>query len=154
MPSHKIHMAIAQIINQELMLDNDKIILGSVLPDLELTHNHGLSHFQYVDEYPYNLANAYEFIKKYNLYDDISIGYIIHLLTDKYYNDIFYYEFYDFLDNKPYQLKEKYSFIKNIKKYKHALFESYDLYLVKKGLVKKIENRNIIYNILFRLLTK
>ena len=38
-------------------------MLGSVLPDLTITKDHGLSHFQYKDEYPYNLANADEFIK-------------------------------------------------------------------------------------------
>lgn len=55
--------------------------------------------------------------------DDISTGYIIHLLTDRYYND-----FYDFKDNKPYKLKEECSYIDNIKKFKHDLFESYDIY--------------------------
>lgn len=44
-------------------------------------------------------------MKKYpNMKDDISIGYIIHLLTDRYYNDIYYHtniegiEHQEFLD--------------------------------------------------------
>ena len=91
MPSHKIHIKIAQDLNKELKLNNDLIMLGSVLPDLTITKDHGLSHFQYIDEYPYNLANADEFIKKYpNMKDDVSIGYIIHLLTDRFYNDWYY----------------------------------------------------------------
>ena len=91
MPSHKIHLSIARAVNKKLKLDNDSIMLGSLLPDLTIEHNHGLSHFQYEDVYPKNLANADEFIKKYpDKKDDISIGYIIHLLTDKFYNDTYY----------------------------------------------------------------
>lgn len=45
MPSHKIHLSIAQEVNKKLKLDNDSIMLGSVLPDLTIEHNHGLSHF-------------------------------------------------------------------------------------------------------------
>lgn len=119
MPSHKIHIKIAQDVNKVLNRDNDSIILGSVLPDLTLTKNHGLSHFQYVDEYPYNLANADEFIKKYpNMKDDISIGYITHLLTDRFYNDWYY---------KNYKLKG----INTTKEFKHNLFASYDNYILK-----------------------
>lgn len=49
MPSHKIHLSIAQEINKKLKLDNDSIMLGSVLPDLTIEHDHGLSHFQFED---------------------------------------------------------------------------------------------------------
>lgn len=51
MPSHKIHLGIAQEVNKKLKLDSDSIKLGSVLPDLTIKHNHGLSHFQYEDVY-------------------------------------------------------------------------------------------------------
>ncbi len=63
MPSHKIHLSIAQEVNKKLKLDNDSIMLGSVLLDLTIEHNHGLSHFQFEDIYPKNLANVDEFIK-------------------------------------------------------------------------------------------
>ncbi len=62
MPSHKIHIKIAQDINKKLKLNNNAIMLGCVLPDLTVTKNHGLSHFQFEDKYPYNLANPYEFV--------------------------------------------------------------------------------------------
>ena len=65
MPSHKIHLGIAQEVNKQLKLDSDLIKLGSVLPDLTKEHDHGLSHFQFEDAYPKNLASADEFIKKY-----------------------------------------------------------------------------------------
>ena len=130
MPSHKIHMAIAQIVNKELKLNNDKITLGSVLPDLTIMKNHGLSHFQYIDEYPYNLASADEFVKKYNMFEDIPFD--SDFMGD------------DFEDNKPYKLKEEYSYIDNIKKFKHDLFESYDIYLLKNVLIEKINDISII----------
>jgi hypothetical protein len=50
MPSHKIHIKIVQDLNKVLKLDNDSIMLGSVLPDLTITKDHGLSHFQYIDD--------------------------------------------------------------------------------------------------------
>lgn len=135
MSSHKIHIKIAQDINEKLKLDNDSIMLGSVLPDLTTTKNHGLSHFQYKDEYPYNLANADEFIKKYpNMNDDISIGYIIHLLTDRFYNDWYYRNF-------------KLKGINKTKEFKHSLFESYDNYILKHFKLNKFNDIEIINKI-------
>lgn len=134
MPSHKIHLSIAQELNKKLKLDNASVMLGSVLPDLTVEHNHGLSHFQFEDVYPKNLANADEFIKKYpNMKDDISIGYIIHLLTDKYYNDIYYHTNVKGIEHNKY--------------FKHDLFDSYDKYLLKHGNINKIDNKQIINNI-------
>lgn len=134
MPSHKIHLCIAKEINKKLKLNNDAIMLGSVLPDLTIEHDHGLSHFQFEDVYPKNLANADEFIKKYpTMKDDISIGYIIHLLTDKYYNDIYYHTNIEGIEHNKY--------------FKHNLFDSYDKYLLKHGIVDKINNKGIINNI-------
>lgn len=134
MPSHKIHLSIAQEVNKELKLNNDSIMLGSVLPDLTIERNHGLSHFQFEDIYPKNLANADEFIKKYpDMKDDISIGYIIHLLTDKYYNDTYYHA--------------NIVGIEHNKNFKHNLFDSYDMYLLKHKKVNKFEKIDIINEI-------
>ena len=134
MPSHKIHLSIAQEVNKKLKLDNDSIMLGSVLPDLTIEHNHGLSHFQFGTAYPKTLANADEFIKKYpSMNDDISIGYIIHLLTDRYYNDVYYHT--DIVG------------IEQNKKFKHNLFDSYDSYLLKHKKVNKFTNIDIINQI-------
>lgn len=100
-----------------------------------ITKDHWLSHFQYKDEYPYNLANANDFIKKYpNMKDDISIGYIIHLLTDRFYNDWYY---------KNYKLKG----INTTKEFKHNLFESYDNYILKHFKLNKFNDVNVINKI-------
>lgn len=134
MPSHKIHLSIAQEVNKKLKLDNDSVMIGSVLPDLTVEHNHELSHFQFKDVYPQNLANADKFIKKYpNIKDDISIGYIIHLLTDKYYNDIYYHTNIDTIEHN--------------KEFKHNLFDSYDKYLLKHGNIDIINNKMVIDDI-------
>lgn len=131
MPSHKIHLGIAQEVNKQLKLDSDLIKLGSVLPDLTKEHDHGLSHFQFEDVYPKNLASADEFIKKYpNMKDDVSIGYIIHLLTDRFYNDFYYNTDLEWLEHN--------------KEFKHNLFGSYDDYLLKHNKIQKISNLNII----------
>lgn len=67
---------------------------------------------------PKNLANADEFTRvNPSKKDDISIGYIIHLLTDKYYNNYYY--------------NTKLNWIKHDKEFKHKLFESYDLFFIK-----------------------
>lgn len=110
-------------------------MICSVLPDLTITKDRWLSHFQYKDEYPYNLVNADEFIKKYlNMKDDVSIGYIIHLLTDRFYNDWYY---------KSYKLKR----INTTKEFKHNLFDSYDKYILKHFKLDKFRDFNIIEKI-------
>lgn len=134
MPSHKIHLGIAQGVNKKLNLDNDSIMLGSILPDITREQNHGLSHFQYDYIYPKNLANPDEFMKKYpNMKDDISIGYIIHLLTDRYYNDVYYHTNIEGIEHN--------------RNFKHNLFASYDTYLLKHKKIEKFKNINVINNL-------
>ena len=101
MPSHKIHVAIAQEINKELGLNSDEISLGSVLPDLVNTHSHSAPHFQTRMVYPDNLANPDQFVKEYGVKDAISMGYLLHLITDKFYNQKYLEKFFVFEDGKP-----------------------------------------------------
>ena len=129
MPSHKIHIKLVIDINKKLNRNIDSLILGSVLPDLT-TNGHLLSHFQEDNNLPNNFANAYKFIKKYNLFDDISLGYIIHLLADKYYNNWYYNE---------YQIDELSKFREN----KHKFFDSYDKYILKHFKLNKIDINTI-----------
>ena len=133
MPSHKIHVAIAQEINKELKLNNDEISLGSVLPDLALINSHSIPHFQINKEYPNNLANPDEFIKRFGKnIDAIFIGYLIHLITDRFYNQKYLEKFFIFDDNKPFKLV---SYIKPEKRrgIKKHDFHEYDKYLVDLG---------------------
>lgn len=152
MPSHKIHIAIAQQVNKRLKLNNDEISLGSVLPDLVNVENHGISHFQYVDKYPQNLANPDEFIRLYNKYinNTISIGYLIHLLTDRFYNEQYYKKFYLFDNNVPTKLffDNKIITDKKIgKEMKNHDFEEYDKYLISHNMIIPFKDKKVISKI-------
>ena len=91
MPSHKIHLAVAKKVNDILKFDLDLVMLGSVLPDLT-ENNHMLNHFQNGKEGIDGTANPDLFIKKYkdNLENPIITGYLIHILTDKFYNEFMF----------------------------------------------------------------
>ena len=152
MPSHKIHIAIAQQVNKRLKLNNDEISLGSVLPDLVNVENHGISHFQYIDKYPQNLANPDEFIKLYKEYinNTISIGYLIHLLTDRFYNEKYYRKFYLFDNNVPTKLflNNKIITDKKIgKEMKNHDFEEYDKYLISHNMIIPFKDKKVISKI-------
>ena len=132
MPNHRIHIKLAQDVNKYLKLDNDSLMLGSVLPDLSVKKEHELSHFQYMDNRPNNFSNAKKFVKSnHNTKDDISIGYAIHLLTDKYYNN-WYYNIYS-----------KKCGIGN-REDKQNLFFTYDEYILKHYKLNKFYDLNII----------
>lgn len=152
MPSHKIHIAIAQSVNKKLNLDNDEISIGSILPDVALVEHHGISHFQYINEYPHNLANPDEFIKIYKeqLDSAISIGYLIHLLTDRFYTEKYYRKFYIFENNKPIKLllnNEEITDNKLRKYIKQHDFHEYDKYLINQNIIILFKNKKVIEKI-------
>ena len=97
MPSWPIHLALANKLNKKLNL-GDEFILGNVLPDVlgkNMINNHSqtidksISHFRYKNR---KLIDVDSFIDKYKNYFDnpIVLGYLSHLITDKYFNDYFY----------------------------------------------------------------
>ena len=149
MPSHMIHIKIACDINKKLKLDNDALMLGSVLPDLTNNRRHILSHFQKINDEYYRLANYYQFIKEYKdtLNNPISVGYLIHLLTDRYYSYRFYQKYFDFKDRRPDKLKKEYEHIANLKHFKRQIYMPYDKYLLSHGYIEKFSNENIINQI-------
>ncbi len=90
MPSWPIHIALANKLNKRLKL-NDDFILGNVLPDIldgyifkpsNITDKN-LSHYRVNKRINYDL-----FLKenKDKLSNPIVLGYLVHLLTDKFYN--------------------------------------------------------------------
>lgn len=86
MPSHKIHIKIAQDINENLKLDKNLFMIGSVLPDLyENIYNHSLSHFK-TNSKNHQFYNKELFISKYDINNPVILGYLVHLLTDEFYN--------------------------------------------------------------------
>ncbi len=86
MASALIHLAIAQIVEEKLTIDNKKdFYLGAIAPDIssQLGTDHEESHFQI--NTPDNLPNINLFIKRYPLfqYNSFDLGYFTHLYTDK-----------------------------------------------------------------------
>ena len=135
MPSHKIHLAIAKKVNDKINTDLDSLMLGSVLPDLSIGKDHTKSHYQNGKLGVEGTANHDLFIKKYKdkLNNPVMLGYILHLLTDKFYNDFYYNTAFDWIEHN--------------KNFKHNLFGSYDKYLLKHGYINKIKNKQIINSI-------
>ena len=101
MPTHKIHLAIAKKVSENLNIDIDSLMLGSVLPDICNEKNHQLSHFQFGEKDLEGLANPDRFIEKYNdkMENPVMLGYLVHILTDRFYNEYIFRNFYIYDEN-------------------------------------------------------
>ena len=100
MASAVIHMVIANEINKVLKKDNDKILIGSIAPDIakQIGENKVKSHF--LDENN-DIPNIDRFLTKYknNINDDFVLGYFIHLYTDYLWFKYFIPEVYNDANN-------------------------------------------------------
>lgn len=95
MASAIMHLCIAKEVNKYLQMDERYLLLGSIAPDLskELGETKEISHFlDHSNED--DLPNIDRFLKKYRqeLKNPFTMGYFIHLLTDKYW-------FRDYINN-------------------------------------------------------
>ena len=99
MASAVIHMAVASEINKVLKRDYDKLIIGSIAPDISkiVGEDKLRSHFLVTLENDNNIPNIDVFLSSYKeyLYDDFVMGYFIHLYTDYLWFKYFIPEFYD-----------------------------------------------------------
>lgn len=148
MPSHKTHLSIAIEVNKYLNFDNDLIMLGSVLPDLSINHKHRLSHCRNDENGIKGLANPKIFLDKYkeNINNPIIMGYLIHLLTDKFFNKYIYERYYLYdSNNNTIGIKinkvSRYMDKDTIKDMKHYDFKLYDKYLLYKKNILKFKNK-------------
>ena len=84
MASSIIHMAVASEINKVLKHDNDKILIGSIAPDLSKYVNISKETSHFISDNTDNIPNIDSFLIKYRdkLSDDFVLGYFIHLYTD------------------------------------------------------------------------
>ena len=151
MPTHKMHMAIANRINEKLKLDSDMVMIGSVLPDLTIDKRHRISHFKNGEEGIEGTANPYKFLLKYKntLKNPVMVGYLIHLLTDRYFNSYVFQNYYIYDENThligiKFHDEEVLMPIEKIRYEKHRDFYVYDKSLVEHGLVKKFKSYNCI----------
>lgn len=154
MPTHKMHMAIANQINKTLKLDNDMVMIGSVLPDLTKDKRHRQSHFKNGKEGVEGTANPYKFLLKYKqeLKNPVMVGYLIHLLTDRYFNSYVFQNYYIYDENThligiKFHNEEAKLPIEKIRYEKHRDFYVYDKYLIENGKVDKFKNTTCIKNI-------
>lgn len=144
MPTHKMHMAIANRVNETLKLDNDSVMLGSILPDITIDKLHRQSHFRNGEEGIEGVANPYKFLLKYKkeLDNPVMMGYLIHLLTDRYFNSYVFQNYYIY-DEHTHLIGIKFKDekvmlpIEKIRYEKHRDFYVYDKYLIENNRVKK-----------------
>ncbi len=153
MPTPKIHLAIAKKINERLNLDSDSFILGSVLPDLCKT-DHKVAHFQVGEKDLEGLSNPDTFVAKYKdkLNNPLMVGYLVHLLSDRYYNEYTFKHFYIYDENDNsigIYLKGKKKMLdsKMAKLIKHNDLFIYDAWLLNHKYVPRFNNTDCINNI-------
>lgn len=157
MPSWNIHLSIANDINKKLKLDKNSFYLGNTLPDVDYnmsitrkdTHYYNLKCIKCPVEI---LPNIKDFLKKYKnkLNNPIIMGMYVHLLTDFYYNNQIFSNYW-VQDNNGNILGAKLlsgKIVDDKKKYKHYDLELYGKYLfkTKKFTMPKYDN-NIKLNI-------
>lgn len=154
MPSHKIHLAIAKKVNDKLKLDLDSVMLGSVMPDLCISRNHTISHYQNGKLGVEGTANPDLFVKhnKYKLSNPVMLGYLIHILTDKFYNTFAFTNFFIYDENGNdigLHFKNKDKFLKpnKVKYYKQREFGLYDKWLLNHGYVTKFKDFKCLDNV-------
>lgn len=155
MPSHKIHLAIAKKVNDKLKLDLDSVMLGSVLPDLCIGKNHTMSHYQNGKLGVEGTANPDLFVKynKDKLKNPIMVGYLVHILTDKFYNTFAFTNFfiYDEKGNDVglhFKRKDKLLPPHKVKYYKQREFGLYDKWLLNNGHVVKFKGFKCLDNVI------
>ena len=96
MPSWPIHLAMANKLNKKLNLSND-FIIGNILPDVlngyELENpssiiDSSITHYRLQQATKKYKIDTEYFINQYKkeLNNDVIIGYLVHLITDSYYN--------------------------------------------------------------------
>ena len=154
MPTHKIHLAVAKRVNDIIKMDLDSIMLGSVLPDICEEKDHSVAHYQFGEKDLEGLANPDKFIQKYKskINNPIMMGYLIHILTDRYYNEYFFKHFYIYDKNNNgigMYLKGKKKLLdgETRKHLKHREMNIYDKWLINHGYVCKFSNYNCIDNV-------
>lgn len=155
MPTHKIHLAIAKKVSDKLKVDPDCLMLGSVLPDICNEKNHKLSHFQFGEKDLEGLANPDKFLSKYKdkLDNPIMMGYLVHILTDRFYNEYIFKNFYIYDENDTgigIYLKGKKKLLAGNarKKLKHRELDIYDKWLMNHNYVCKFNDFECINEVI------
>lgn len=155
MPSWNIHLAIANDINKNLKLDKNSFYLGNTLPDVDYNMNVTRKDTHYYnlkcDRCPVEiLPNIKDFLKKYKnkLDNPIIMGMYVHILTDYYYNNEIFSNYW-VQDKKGNVLGAKLlngKITTKLKEYKHYDLELFGKCLFNNRIVKTPKFDNSIIN--------
>ena len=106
MPAWKMHIAIANEVNKKLKLDEELFLYGNVMPDNEgyvvknpsVIVEYAISHFgeRGQEGLKERLPNYKKFYSKYKDHMDnpLVVGYLVHLMTDFYWNRFTFKNYY------------------------------------------------------------
>ena len=97
MASSIIHVAVANEINKKLKRNSNKILVGSVAPDISKLVGETRFYSHFLDDEDNDIPNIERFLERYknNLDDDFVLGYFIHLYTDYLWFKYFVPEIYE-----------------------------------------------------------
>lgn len=137
MQMHKLHYAIIKKVNNSLNRDLDKLMLGSMLPNLT-KYEHNLSHFRGDNV----MCDIHAFVEKYNhlMNNDVVLGYFMHLLIDNHFKNFMNTEILTYDDDKNvtgyiFNGIKKNNTLDGIKKLMKQDYQLYGEYLMLNGLV-------------------
>ncbi len=84
MASSAIHMAVAHEINKVIKRDYDRLLIGSIAPDISKQVGQSKIKSHFLDNDSTDIPNIEKFLFKYRdkINDDFVLGYFIHLYTD------------------------------------------------------------------------
>ena len=148
MPTPMMHIAIAKKVNEKLSLEEDLLYIGCLMTNWTNVEYH-ISHFKEEHEGIEGLSNPDKYISKYQdkLNDPIVIGYLIHLLTDRYLNKYMLNNVYlynnenEVVGVKTKGKKEVNLSQESIYELKKKTYDNYDNYLIGKNLVDSIKEK-------------
>ena len=96
MASSIIHVAVANEINKKLKRNSNKILVGSVAPDISKLVGETRFYSHFLDDEDNDIPNIEKFLERYkNNLDDFVLGYFIHLYTDYLWFKYFVPEIYE-----------------------------------------------------------
>lgn len=150
MQMHKLQFAIIKRVNTSLNRDLDKLMLGSMLPNLT-KYEHSLSHFRGEEI----MCDVHAFVRKYNdkLNNDVVLGYFMHLLIDNFYKDFMntqiltYNEEDKKVDGYIFNGIKKTGDLDTIKKLVKQDYQLYSIYLMNNGLVDKFSSDECVKDV-------
>ena len=82
MPNMSSHMAVAKRVSEILDINDKDFIIGNILPDLY--NDKKKSHYKIMGDF-YLIPDIDYYIKNFDLNSNLNLGYLTHLLLDKYY---------------------------------------------------------------------